>query len=129
MELMLSPCVMRPLPALLQGQTPAIQLVHGTYRDRTHRGFVVSGLPHSRVMSSFVWNFISPNSCHIAVSSYPAYIRTTRSKLNASESPMSARHSESSSRDALLSAVESNGMSPGGSPPYWKNRFGIRYGP
>ena len=62
----LSPCRTDASPHCI---CPAFQDVHGTYLVATHRGFVVSGFPHSAGMSSFDANFISPNSCHTLVSS------------------------------------------------------------
>src|SRR5687767_8308113 len=65
----LSPCRMLALP---HSCDPARHVVQGTYRVGVQFGRFGSGGPHESGTSSRVWNFISPNSCHTEVSSYPA---------------------------------------------------------
>src|SRR5215211_5489071 len=53
----------------------AFQEVHSTYRVGAQFGRLGSGGPQASGMSSLFWNIISPNSCQMLVSSYPAYTR------------------------------------------------------
>ncbi len=53
-------------------EAPASQDVHSTYRVFDQFGRFGSGGPNSSVTSSLVGNFIIPNSCQVADSSWPA---------------------------------------------------------
>src|ERR1044072_2455374 len=102
---------------LLQSHFAASQLGQSTQRVLDQLGFDGSGLPNSGVMSSFFWNFISPNSCHTDDSSYPAYRRMTRSKFPQRAAPASSCHILSSSfcMLAALAFSPSGRLAP---PPY-----------
>ena len=68
----------------------ACQEVHSTYRVLFQLGSAGSGGPNSSVTSSLVANFISPNSCQVDDSSWPALRRKTKSYWAATSSPTSA---------------------------------------
>jgi hypothetical protein len=74
-------------------------------------GSAGSGGPNSSVTSSLVLNFISPNSCQVDDSSWPAQSRNTNSYWFATSSPTSARHAASASARMSRSQV-----SPAGQP-------------
>src|SRR4051812_4236537 len=86
----LSAWVDDPFAAFGQMLAAAFHEVHGTYRVSAELGMPATPGPNSAGTLSLVPNFISPNSCQVELSSWPAERKKTKSNWFAT-SPTSAR--------------------------------------